>query len=207
MSVIMTTLATLLAAISAQPIVAESAEEVHPLLIGAQAPDVTLRDVESNGVGLRTLLAEKPTILIFYRGGWCPYCNTHLAGIAESDPKLREMGYQIVAISPDRPEKLRETLDKSALTYTLLSDSAMEAAKGFGVAFKVESETVEKYKTFGIDLDDASGKDHHLLPVPSVFILGTDGMIRFQYVNPNYKVRLDADVLLAAAKSAVELEE
>ncbi len=207
MSFIMTTLATLLVATGVQPGVAESAEEVHPLLIGAQAPDVTVRDIESNKVELHTLLAEKPTVLVFYRGGWCPYCNTHLAGLAESDPKLREMGYQILAISPDRPEKLRETLDKSALSYTLLSDSAMEAAQGFGVAFKVEDETVEKYKTYGIDLDDSSGEDHHLLPVPAVFILGTDGTIQFQYVNPNYKMRLDADVLLAAAHSLVGAEE
>ncbi len=71
----------------------------------------------------------------------------------------------------------------------------------------MEDETVEKYKTYGIDLDDSSGEDHHLLPVPAVFILGTDGTIQFQYVNPNYKMRLDADVLLAAAHSLVGAEE
>lgn len=191
----------------AEPRVAESAEEIHPLLIGAEAPDVTLRDVDSAEVKLRDLLSEKPTVLIFYRGGWCPYCNTQLGAIAKIDPRLRELGYQIVAVSPDKPQKLRESLDKENLTYTLLSDSKMEGAKGFGIAFEVDEPTVENYKTYGIDLDEASGESHHLLPVPSVFVLDTDASIRFKYINPDYKVRLDPDVLLAAAKAAAKNQE
>ncbi|MBK8550829.1 MAG: hypothetical protein IPL53_07105 [Ignavibacteria bacterium] len=75
----------------------------------------------------------------------------------------------------------------------------MNAALQFGIAFKVADEIIEKYKSYDIDLEASSGKEHHLLPVPSVFILGTDGIISFEYVNPNYKIRLDPDVLLAAA--------
>ncbi|MGH2569205.1 MAG: hypothetical protein ACRDGA_12785, partial [Bacteroidota bacterium] len=65
---------------------------------------------------------------------------------------------------------------------------------------------LQRYKTINIDLEDASGESHHLLPVPAVFIVGTDGVIRFSYVNPNYRVRIDPDVLLAAAKAAFEPE-
>lgn len=77
----------------------------------------------------------------------------------------------------------------------------MEAAKSFGIAFRVDAATVEKYKGYGIDLEQASGETHHLLPVPSVFVVGREGTVLFSYVNPDYRVRLDPDVLLAVAKS------
>jgi peroxiredoxin len=104
----------------------------------------------------------------------------------------------------DRPEELRKTMDKQHMTYTLLSDSDAKAVKAFGVAFKVDDQTVEKYKGFNIDLEKASGRSHHILPVPSMFIIGTDRIIRFVYSNPDYRVRLAASKVLEAAKSAQE---
>ena len=120
---------------------------------------------------------------------------------AEAD--LLNLGYQILAISPDRTPKLGESVEKGKLTYTLLSDSSMTAAQAFGIAFRVDDATLEKYKGYNIDLEAASGEKHHLLPVPAVFIVGTDGVIAFVYANPDYKVRLTPEVLLAAAKAAI----
>ena len=60
---------------------------------------------------------------------------------------------------------------------------------------------IEKYKGYGIDLDDASGGNHHLLPIPAVFLVGTDGVIKFTYANPDYKVRMDPQVLLSTVKA------
>lgn len=174
-----------------------TADAVRPLLIGARTPPLTLRDAEGRPVDLKALLAERPTVLVFYRGGWCMYCNTQLGQLKQAEAKVLESGWQIVAVSPDRPEKLKESLGKHQVNYTLLSDSDMTAARAFGIAFQVDDETATKYKGYGIDLDDASGRDHHLLPVPSVFLVNADGTIVYQYVNPDYKVRLHPDVLLA----------
>ena len=113
---------------------------------------------------------------------------------------LQGLGFRIVAVSPDRPEKLKASKDKNELGYVLLSDSTMAAAKAFGIAFRLDDEAIEKYKTFGIDLEAASGEKHHLLPVPSVFLVD-DGVIEFTYADPNYRRRVDPDVLLAAARS------
>lgn len=77
----------------------------------------------------------------------------------------------------------------------------MTAAVQFGLAWQMPQSLVEKYSTYGIDLDAASGQAHHILPVPAVFVVGTDGVVRYQYVNPDHRVRLDAKVLLAAAKA------
>lgn len=179
-----------------------AAPEVRPILIGADVPAVVLETVNGETFDLKAAVATQPTILIFYRGGWCPYCNLYLGQLQNAETKLRNLGYQILAISPDQPEKLRDSGNTEKLTYTLLSDAAMAASKAFGIAFRVDDATVEKYKGYGIDLEAASGETHHLLPVPAVFIVGTDGVISFVYVNPDYKTRLEPEVLIAAARSA-----
>lgn len=80
----------------------------------------------------------------------------------------------------------------------------MTGARAFGISFRVDDDTIKKYRGYGIDLGEASGEKHNMLPIPSAFIIGQDGIIKFAYVNPDYKVRVDPDVLLAAAKSSLK---
>jgi peroxiredoxin len=113
------------------------------------------------------------------------------------------MGYQVLAISPDRPAELAKTLDKQELAYELLSDSDVSLARAFGLIFHVDDPTVEKYRGFGIDLEQASGRDHHMLPVPAVYIVDQAGVIRFAHWNPDYKTRLAPEDLLKAARESI----
>jgi peroxiredoxin len=124
-----------------------------------------------------------------------------LGQLQKIEKDLLELGYQIVAVSPDRVENLQESIGKLELSYQVVSDDSMEGAKAFGVAFRVDDDTYEKYKGWGLDLEKASGFDHHYLPVPAVYLIDREGLVRFQYVNPNYRVRLHPDILLAAAKA------
>ena len=183
--------------------IASSANEICPIKVGAKIPPLQLPTVDGNLFDLNAEFGQKPTVLIFYRGGWCPFCNLQLSQIRKIHPQLLSMGYQLIAVSADRVEKLAETMQKDSLDYTLLSDSKTTAAQALGLAFKVEENVVERYKKNKIDLEEASGERHHVLPVPAVFIVGMDGIIKFEYVNPNYRVRVDADVMLAAARSAL----
>ena len=173
-----------------------------PLKVGDSIPDVKLRTEDDKEVSLRKLVSEKPTVLIFYRGGWCPFCNRHLQSLAGIEDDLNKAGVQLLAISMDQPAKLKATPDREKLHYRLLSDSDATAATAFGIAFKVDDKTVEKYKGYGINLDVASGNDHHILPHPAVFIANTNGVIRFAHVNPDYKVRLEPAKVLEAARAA-----
>ncbi len=167
--------------------------------VGDTIPDVGLLTEDNAAVSLREIVKEKPAVLIFYRGGWCPYCNRHLGALAEIEPKVLAAGYQILAISPDQPAKLKATPDREKLGYRLLSDRKAEAARALGIAFEVPAELVAKYKNdYKIDLEAASGETHHLLPHPAVFVVGRDGVIRFAHVNPDYKVRLTPEEILAA---------
>ncbi len=113
------------------------------------------------------------------------------------------MGYQLIAITTDRPSKFRESIKKHALTFEVLSDSTMAASAAFGIAYRVSQDVKDAYKGYGIDLIGSAGMDHGILPVPSVFVVGADGVIRFQYVNPNHRVRLNADVMRAVAKAVM----
>ena len=172
-----------------------------PLKVGDKIPDVTLRTDEDHEVGLRKLVAAKPTVLIFYRGGWCPFCTRHLKDLAGIEADLNKAGAQLLAISMDQPAKLKATPGRDKLGYRLLSDSKADAVKAFGISFKVDDATVEKYKNYKIDLDAASGQNHHLLPHPAVFVASTDGIIRFAHVNSDYKVRLEPAKILDAVRA------
>ena len=175
--------------------------QAEPLAVGQSIPDTTLQTGAGNPVKLRALVSEKPTVLIFYRGGWCPYCTKHLMALAVIEKDILAAGYQILAISPDQPSKLAETPGRETLQYTLLSDSSMETAKAFGLSFEVPEELVSKYKNeYQIDIEAAAGAKHHLLPHPAVFVVSADGTIRFGHVNEDYKVRLEPGAILAALR-------
>ena len=113
--------------------------------------------------------------------------------------ELVDLGYQIVAVSADRPEKLSATVDKNSLTYQLVSDATQEGATAFGLAFRDE-QALQGSQRFRNLLEEASGRDHHTLPVPAVYLIGSDGIVDFLYVNPDHRVRLAPEILLAAAR-------
>jgi len=80
------------------------------------------------------------------------------------------MGYQVLFLSTDQPSLLYSSL-KQKMDYHLLSDSTMDAAHAFGVAFHVDAATLAKMKTYGIDLEATQGTARHELPVSSSSIV------------------------------------
>lgn len=183
--------------------VASTAEEVTPLEVGEEIPNVTLQDPFGNDTELHTLVSKKPALLIFYRGGWCPYCNAHLSQLVEIEEQLYDMGIQILAVSPDQPSYLKESVMEHELNYKLLSDSDMNASKQFGIAFEVDTATVNRYKRNGLDLAERSGHDHYLLSVPAAFLVDTTSTIQYRYFNPDYTVRIENDEILSTVEEVL----
>ena len=173
----------------------KSATDISPLLIGEKAPNTTLQTIDGKSVSFLETLSKDKTILVFYRGGWCPYCNQHLSALAEAEPELLKLGYKIIAISPDAAKSLEETKSKEKVNYTLLSDSENNFSKAFGLAFEAPKK-YEKYLLKG-----SNNVNSNVIPVPSVFILDKNGIILFEYIAPDYKNRLSNELLLAVAKS------
>ncbi len=165
--------------------------------------NITLKELNNNKIQLSKALNNRQSILIFYRGGWCPYCNKHLKDLKNIEKDLQDLGYQIIAISPEKASELAKTKDGLSLPYTLLSDSQLNAAKHFDLAFTVDSETLKKYSKYGIDLEKSSGEKHHGLPVPSVLIISKKGEIVFKHSDKNYKKRLSSKEILEVAKNNI----
>jgi peroxiredoxin len=99
-----------------------------PLGKGDKVPSGVLKTASGRSVDTAKLLVGQPSVIIYYRGEWCPYCNKHLAGLVDIVDDLKSNGFQLLAISPDRPDILMDKEDLSKLSYDLLSDSSMEVA-------------------------------------------------------------------------------
>ncbi|BDF96213.1 peroxiredoxin-like family protein [Pseudoalteromonas sp. KAN5] len=184
--------------------IASAAEKVSPLMPGLTIPALTLKDKDGNNVVLAERFAEKTTVLIVYRGGWCPYCSKQLANVQKIEAELAELGAQIIAVSPDSPEKLAESKIDSP-NYQLLSDDSLILSQALGLAFYLDDKTATIYRNkLGVNFVSLDGKAKVALPVPAVFIIDKKGLVHFQYANPNYKVRLTENLLLAAVKSVSE---
>ncbi len=181
-------------------VIADKAENITPILNGATAPNVTVKTADGSPVSLKALVMQKPTIVIFYRGGWCPYCSRQLAELKSIEKELVDEGYQILAISPESPEKLQSQKLETEFAVTLISDESLAAIRGFGVGFYVPNDTRKLYKDrMNVDLT-ADTTDKAVLPAPAIFILDESGTVQFNYVNPDYSVRPSAALVLSAAK-------
>lgn len=188
-------LAAFTLAVNAQNTIPKSAVDIAPLLIGEKIPNITLKSSENADVNISDLLKKKKTVLIFYRGGWCPYCNLHLQSLAEAEKQIIDLGYQIIAVGPDSPENLKITEEKDKVKYTLLSDSKGELIKAAGIAYQVP----ENYKSV-INVH-SKGINTSLLPVPSVFVVNTEADILFEYIAPDFKQRISTELLVSVLKN------
>ncbi|OBX25230.1 peroxiredoxin [Gelidibacter algens] len=184
--------------IKAQSIPA-NAEDISPLLIGETLPKAKLQDSKGNAFELNDILKTKPTVLVFYRGGWCPYCNLQLSGLASIEKDILALGYQIVAISPDDYQNLKSTEEKDTINYQLYSDQDGKLIQEIGIAFKT-SLIIKGY----IATKNQKGKTSEVIPVPTVMIVNTKGDILFEYINPNYEQRISGDMLLAVLKQSAK---
>ncbi|MDN4503057.1 peroxiredoxin-like family protein [Alteromonadaceae bacterium BrNp21-10] len=184
--------------------IAASAEDVTPLLNGQSIPAVALKTVDGKTINLTELVASKPSIILFYRGGWCPYCSRQLAGLKDLEPKLKALGYQIIAISPDSATRLQSQKMTTEFSAMLLSDDQLNAIRGFGLGYFLDDKTAEMYRDkAGVEFVDIEGTSRVALPAPAVYIVDQAGLIKFNYVNPNFKVRVSEQLLYDAAKASL----
>ena len=118
------------------------------LKAGDSAPDFILPDAQGNPVRLYPLLREGHVVVVFYRGGWCPYCNLHLRGFQRRLAQIRELGAQVVAISPRLPDNSLSTQEKNELAFPVLSDVGNKIGRKFGIVFKLSKGLLDLYRTF-----------------------------------------------------------
>ena len=181
---------------------AASGLAARTLKVGDAAPDFILPDVHGEPVRLRALLDQGPVVIVFYRGGWCPYCKLHLRGFQRRLSEFRELGATVVAISPQLPDNSLSTREKHQLAFPVLSDVGNKVARQFGIVYQLSDKLVELYRQFGHALEDFNGADgSRELPVPATFLLDDKGTIRLAHVDVDYTRRLDPNDVIEALKT------
>ena len=190
--------------------VAASAAEIKPLQVGDPAPQFAVRTVDDEVFTFAPAELERPALIITFRGGWCPFCNMHLSELRHVVPAIAALGVDVLFLSGDRPELLYKSLaadtreEIADLDYRIYSDAEAEAAIAFGIAFKASDATIKRRHDKGDDIENSSMLRHGILPVPAVYAVDRDGAIAFAFVEPNFRVRLPADELLAAVREIVQ---
>ncbi|MDO9709453.1 peroxiredoxin-like family protein [Paracraurococcus lichenis] len=172
--------------------------EARALGAGAEVPDITLPDVHGRPVRLRDL---GPAVFVFYRGGWCPYCNLQLRAWQRELAAMEAAGVRLVAISPQTPDESLSTLEKNSLAFPVLSDSEGLAARAFGILFDLPPDLVALYTRFGHDLPRINGQVGWSLPIPGTFVAGAEGRLVFGRAEADYRNRVEPAEALAALAS------
>jgi peroxiredoxin len=157
-----------------------------------------LRDVHNKAFDLKALIAKKPVILTFYRGGWCPYCNLELRAYQALLADIHGEGAELVAVSPELPDHSLSTSEKNDVSFTVLSDIGGQLASALGIRFSLSDAVKPFYEKAGHALPERNGDGAWALPMPATFVIERGGRIASAFIEPDYRKRLDPKDALAA---------
>ena len=167
--------------------------------VGLQAPDAGVLDADGRKISLRSLAGKGGrTLVVFYRGGWCPFCNFQIHELTTAYPEFRRRGVLPVAISVDRPEESARTRATYTIPFPVVSDADLSAHHAFRVLHYANDAEVARLKGFGMDVERSSGRTHHAIAIPSMFLVDGQGVVRWAHADPGYQVRPSIVQILAA---------
>ncbi len=169
--------------------------------VGDTLPSFTLPDVKSQKISSVDLLKKGPLVVVFYRGGWCPYCNLQLHDLQKYLPEIKKLGANLVAISPQTPDESLSTAQKDNLSFYVLSDVGSKVGKQFGLIYKLPENLKKLYKEFGIDLEKSNATKDWELPLASTYVVKPDGKVIYSFLNADYKKRADTEDILKVLKA------
>jgi len=170
----------------------------HP---GEAMPRFMLPDETGRMVTLEALLQRGPVAVTFHRGHWCPYCRININALVRAQGEIARAGGQIVAIMPERGEYAAELKSEAHAAFPILTDTDNGYAMSLNLVIWVGSEMEKALAARARDLPKYQGNDSWMLPIPATFVVGTDGIIKARFVDPDYRKRMAVDDLLKALKS------
>jgi len=164
--------------------------------VGEKVPNSTLLNVYGNEENLRELLSKQElSVLLWYRGGWCPYCNLTLRAYQNIEPNLNALNTQLIALSPELPDNSLSTKEKAKLSFHVLSDFGNALAEKLGLSYKLNNNLAKMYNKV-LKLDAHNGNTSSTLPIPATIVVDKEAIVRYIYANPDYRVRLEPEDLL-----------
>lgn len=174
---------------------------VPSIEIGERAPEFVLPDATGGKVSLSDRLATGPVVVSFYRGAWCPYCNTELQALQGSLDAIVDRGASLVAISPQAPDESLSLVERLGLGFDVLSDLDQSVTRAYRLQFELPPALQAVYPKLGMDLTHHNADGTWHLPVPATFVLDATGVVRARHVDPNYLERMPVDDIVAALDS------
>lgn len=174
--------------------------------VGQKVPDGRVLDLAGKPVTLSSLYAKGPILLAFYRGGWCPYCNFEIRALSTAFAEYQKRGVTPVAVSVEKPDEAAKTQATYTVPFPVLCDGDLALIAPFHVVNRVEGEQLEKLGKYGVDLEGATGRKHHVIAIPSLFLIDQSGVVRWAHADPTYSVRPTTAQILAAIDAAFAKE-
>jgi peroxiredoxin len=171
------------------------------LAVGDEAPDFALPGPAERLISLTDALRTGPSIVTFYRGGWCPYCNIQVRAYQRSLPEIAGLGGQIIAISPQLPDGSLSVAEKNALELHVLSDAHDAVARSFGLVYALPEELRATLRMNEKALPGINGDASWELPLPATFVIAQDRRVALAYVDVDYRNRLAPEYIVAALRS------
>jgi peroxiredoxin len=141
-------------------------------------------------------------VLSFYRGVWCPFCSTELEALNEAEPRIREAGATLAAVSPEARGRPLEVKRERNFGFEILTDLDNGLALTFGLVHPVTPEFVDIFSKAGTLFPLIYGNNSWFLPIPATYIIGRDGIILHAYVNPEFRERLDPERIVTLLREA-----
>jgi peroxiredoxin len=170
--------------------------------VGDKLAAFTLPDATGQPRTLDELTADGPAVIVFYRGGWCPYCNLTLRTYKRDLlPQLTAYSARLVAISPETPDASLSTQEKAELTHTVLSDTGAQLASALGITFDPSEEGLAVQRTLGVDIRTTRADGGTRLPMPTVLIVDPKQIARFVDIHPDYTGRTEVSEIVAALQT------
>lgn len=161
---------------------------------GDIAPNFTLPNATGQEVSLTDKTKNGYTIITWYRGGWCPYCNLTLAAWQDILPEIKAENIELIAITPELPDSTLSTKEKNALEFEVLSDVGNKVAKDYGIVFPLDQSIREAYKNMG--LEKYNGDASYTLPLAATYIINSKNEIVYAFLDADYRKRAEPrDVL------------
>lgn len=167
---------------------------------GELMPSFTLKDINGNDISSDDLIKKGNLVLIFYRGAWCPFCNTYLRELRRNAAAIKDAGGEIVAISAESPDGSTTVTQKNELKFTVLSDPKLDTARKFGIVYQLPPETDETYKSRGLDVAKHNQMEKAELPLGATFIVNQQGEITYAYLDTDYKKRAEPEAIIENLK-------
>jgi peroxiredoxin len=171
---------------------------------GDRMPGGKLLDVAGQPTSLAEALASRPGVIVFYRGGWCPYCNIALRTYqAQLVPALADRNIPLIAISPQTPDGSLSTKETKDLTFTVLSDPGNQIAGQLGILTAPSDGARAAQLQLGLDLTKVNADGTTTLPMPAVIVVDASGVIRWIDVHRDYTTRTEPDQVLQAVTQTI----